>query len=131
MPKFNKEPEYKLSISGLGIPKKLTLTLQEVKGFPKHEVVSTIMCTGNRRNEMKKLREYPKNSMGTPWGAGAIGNAKWGGARLYDILHSAGFSSNETKAKHVQFEGYDKGMVNVSVHHQPYHQKVYFYGGSK
>ena len=116
VPKFNNEDGYKLHISGLGILKNRTLTLDDIKNFPKYEIVSAIMCTGNRRAEMKALREYPANSMGVPWGAGAIGNAKWGAARLYDILKSAGLSRNETKAKHVQFEGYDKGKARNKFH---------------
>ena len=54
--------------------------------FPKYEVVSTIQCGGNRRAEMKAVKDLK----GLPWTGGAIGNAKWGGARLYDVLKAAG-----------------------------------------
>ena len=49
-------------------------------------------------NEIKPIK-------GLMWKGGAIGNAKWGGVRLSDILKDY----NLTGIKHVQFEGYDEG----------------------
>ena len=46
---------------------------------------------------------------GLNWKGGAIGNATWSGARLYDILKAAGYSDDDIKAKHIHFEGYDVG----------------------
>ena len=79
--------EYELDVSGVGLPKNgKTLTLSDIQKLPKYEVVSTIQCGGNRRAEMKAVKDLK----GLPWTGGAIGNAKWGGARLYDVLKSAG-----------------------------------------
>ena len=39
------------------------------------------------------------------WKGGAIGNAKWAGVRLSDVLKEYDLNG----IKHVQFEGYDEG----------------------
>lgn len=47
---------------------------------------------------------------GLAWTGGAIGNAKWTGARLKDVLSSAGFDPHKypnPEKIHVQFEGMD------------------------
>ena len=86
-PNFTNEDEYELEITGIGLPEEgKTLTLNDIKKFPKYEVVSTVQCGGNRRAEMKAVKELK----GLPWTGGAIGNAKWGGARLYDVLKASG-----------------------------------------
>ena len=68
---------------------------------------------------------------GLPWTGGAIGNARWAGARLYDVLRDAGMTEEMaqekvrfstlsffssyciqfffTKVRHVVFEAYDEG----------------------
>ena len=86
-PNFTSEDEYELEITGIGLPEEgKTLTLSDIKKFPKYEVVSTVQCGGNRRAEMKAVKDLK----GLPWTGGAIGNAKWGGARLYDVLKASG-----------------------------------------
>lgn len=44
---------------------------------------------------------------GISWGVGAIGNAKWSGARLVDVLQYCGCNLSDPSIKHVQFEGLD------------------------
>lgn len=39
---------------------------------------------------------------GLSWGACAIGNATWSGARLYDVLTSLGLKEDDPRAKHIQ-----------------------------
>jgi len=58
------------------------LSLDQIKSLPKVELVSTLQCSGNRRGGFNGLRQ----TSGTPWGQGAISTAKWGGARLIDVL---------------------------------------------
>ena len=98
--------EYELEISGIGV-KDVTLTLADIKKFPKHDVVSAIQCGGNRRAEMKARKDLK----GLAWTGGAMGNAKWSGARLYDVLKASGLTDEEAakKVKHIQFEAYDVG----------------------
>jgi hypothetical protein len=47
--------------------------------------------------------------MGVQWGYGAMGNAKWKGVRLKDILARAGIKK---EAVEVAFDGADKGIVD-------------------
>lgn len=85
--------------------KEKVLKIGDVKKFPKVEVVSAIQCGGNRRAEMNEIKPIK----GLMWKGGAIGNAKWGGARLKDVLEAHGFTKKLDGLKHVQFEGYDCG----------------------
>ena len=64
-------------------------------------MTSTIQCGGNRRAEMNQIKEIK----GLMWKGGAIGNAKWAGVRLSDVLKEYDLNG----IKHVQFEGYDEG----------------------
>ena len=76
------EKDYTLTIEGIGV-KKTVFTLEDLKTkFKKHEVTSSIMCGGNRRGGLNQLEK----TMGTGWGTGAIGNAKWGGVLLADVI---------------------------------------------
>ncbi|XP_062139581.1 sulfite oxidase, mitochondrial [Drosophila sulfurigaster albostrigata] len=81
--------------------KELKLSFAEIKALPKHSVTAAIMCGGNRRSEMTKVKPVK----GLSWGAGAVGNAKWSGARLCDVLRQLGVQPHEQL--HVIFEGAD------------------------
>jgi len=58
------------------------VTLDQIKSLPKIEVTTTLQCSGNRRSGFNDFRR----TSGTPWDQGAISTAKWGGARLVDVL---------------------------------------------
>nr|CAD7443808.1 unnamed protein product [Timema bartmani] len=60
------------------------------------------------------LETIVKPVKGLNWGAAAIGNATWSGARLRDILLAAGLRDNQPGVTHVQFEGLDSDPANVS-----------------
>lgn len=47
---------YELEVEIEGSKKTLTLNLDQIKKLPKHDVDATIMCAGNRRSEMTKVR---------------------------------------------------------------------------
>ncbi len=71
------------AVKGGEIQKRVAkLSLNEIKSLPKVEVTTTLQCSGNRRSGFNDLR----GTSGTPWGQGAISTAKWGGARLVDVL---------------------------------------------
>lgn len=44
---------------------------------------------------------------GIPWQVGAIGNAKWSGVRLIDVLKHCEANLDHPQLKHVQMEGLD------------------------
>ncbi|NXE03249.1 SUOX oxidase, partial [Chaetorhynchus papuensis] len=97
---------YRLRVEGPG-GRSLSLSLAELRGrFPKHEVTATLQCAGNRRSEMSRVRPVK----GLAWDIGAISTARWGGARLRDVLLHAGFGDKPPSAEgewHVCFEGLD------------------------
>ena len=65
----------------------LDLSLAELKGrFVHRTVTATLQCAGNRRGELQAVRP----TSGDPWAAGAIGNARWTGVALADVLREAG-----------------------------------------
>uniref|UniRef100_A0A8C4QS89 Sulfite oxidase n=1 Tax=Eptatretus burgeri TaxID=7764 RepID=A0A8C4QS89_EPTBU len=103
------DPEaYRLEVRGEGIPTPVFLSLEELKKkFPKQEVVATLQCAGNRRKEMTHVRPVK----GLNWNIGALGNARWGGVWLRDVLLYAGFQEDDTQVKHVQFEGRDQDVT--------------------
>jgi sulfite oxidase len=90
---------YRLVVDG-GLRQPLTLTLEELRGrFPRATVAATLCCAGNRRSELDTFPDA------VPWGAGAIGNAVWSGARLRDLLLAA---EVEPEGRHVAFTGLDE-----------------------
>lgn len=92
-----------LSIEGL-VEKPGKLSLVELRErFDSAVAEATLTCAGNRRREFNE--EYPDREVGgVQWGAGAIGNARWKGAWLADVLRAAGVKA---EARHVWFEGAD------------------------
>jgi sulfite oxidase len=114
--------EYRLTVSGKGI-KKRTFTLEELKKFPKHEVVTTLQCAGNRREDLNDNNH--KIFIAPHWVVGAMSTARWGGVRLRDVLEECGLpvdkialGKEQPPANHVQLEGYDQDETG------------YTYGGS-
>jgi sulfite oxidase len=93
--------QYRLSITGL-IQKPTRLSLPDIRSlFPKHQITATLQCAGNRRHELSAIAP---TLGGVPWGAEAIGNAQWAGARLKDVLEGVGV---ESSACHAAFTGMD------------------------
>ena len=107
------------------------VSLDEIKKLPKVEVVTTLQCSGNRRGNMNSV----KRTSGTPWGQGAISTAKWGGARLVDVLKLAGVEDpcdlNEKDGiqKHVLFESLDgmKASIHMEKATNPYGDVIVAY----
>lgn len=95
---------WKLKIGGDGADAPIELTLDQLsKDFEQVELSAVCQCSGNRRG----LSE--PHVMGVEWGYGAMGNAKWKGVRLKDILAKAGVKK---EAIEVGFNGADQGAVD-------------------
>jgi sulfite oxidase len=94
------ERQFRLRVEGL-VEEPLTLSLAELKErFEAASAVATLTCAGNRRSEFN-----PPKAEGVQWEPGAIGNARWKGAKLSDVLKKAKLKEG---AKHVWFEGLDQ-----------------------
>lgn len=83
----------------------IKLSLADLKTkFPRHEIVSTLQCAGNRRSELNASGE---KTQGLNWTTGAVSTAKWAGAKLRDVLAHAGMDLEGPEAEHVWFVGLD------------------------
>ena len=81
------------------------LSLADIKNnYQKYEVVATMQCGGNRRDDLNAAGK----TQGLCWDIGAISTAKWGGARLRDVLADAAgirtlADAERMNVKHVHF----------------------------
>ena len=89
---------WRLRVGGDGVERSFELTLDELKRFEPVDVVAVCLCSGNRRGL------FQPHVPGVEWGYGAMGNARWKGARLKDILNRAGVRRD---AVEVAFDGAD------------------------
>mmetsp|Transcript_29351 Transcript_29351/g.113699 ORF Transcript_29351/g.113699 Transcript_29351/m.113699 type:complete len:550 (-) Transcript_29351:714-2363(-) len=102
--------DYKLEIVHRdGRTSELTLDDLENK-FKPHDVTATIMCAGNRRNEMDSIKKVK----GGYWDAGAISTARWTGALLSEVLEKLGIT--EEGVEHIHFEGLDKDSTTQTIY---------------
>jgi DMSO/TMAO reductase YedYZ molybdopterin-dependent catalytic subunit len=88
---------WKLKIHGL-VDKPMELTFEQIQKMPKVETVAVLECAGNGRGF------YEPSMPGLQWEHGAVGNGKWGGVRLADVLKMAGIGTNSVE---VCFDGAD------------------------
>ena len=90
---------WKLTIAGDAADKPFDLTLDQLKReFEPVEVAALCICSGNRRG----LSE--PHVPGIQWGHGAMGNARWKGVRLKEVLARAGLKKG---AIEIAFDGAD------------------------
>jgi len=75
---------WKLVVGGDGANGTAEFTLADLKKLPAVEVVAVNQCSGNRRGL------FLPHVAGVEWGNGAMGCARWKGAKLKDILVKAG-----------------------------------------
>ena len=88
-----------LKIGGEAASSPYQLSLEQLKrDFPAAELVAVNQCSGNRRGL------FEPHVAGVEWGIGAMGNARWRGARLKDVLAKAGIKK---EAIEIVFDGAD------------------------
>ncbi len=90
---------YRIAIGGEGANDRVEITFEELRKFPAYEVVAVDQCSGNRRGLSKP------HVPGVQWGYGAMGYARWKGARLKDLLDKAGLKK---EAIEIAFNGADE-----------------------
>jgi len=89
--------DWRLNIGG-EVATPLTLTMDDVRRLPAVELVSVLECAGNGRGF------YEPSMPGLQWANGAVGNGRWRGVRLADVLTRAGMKES---AKEILFNGAD------------------------
>jgi sulfite dehydrogenase (cytochrome) subunit A len=76
--------QWKLKVAGDGVGKPLQLGLSELHSdFEAVEIAAVCQWSGNRRGFSQP------HVAGVQWGLGAVGNARWKGVRLKDVLARA------------------------------------------
>jgi len=89
--------EWRLKVEG-EVAAPLTLSIQDLRNMPPVELISVLECAGNGRSFFKP--PVP----GLQWDNGAVGNGRWRGVRMRDVLQRAGV---KTGAVEVLFDGAD------------------------
>jgi DMSO/TMAO reductase YedYZ molybdopterin-dependent catalytic subunit len=99
-----KAAEWKLQVGGDAAQRPFTLGLDELKReFEPVEIAAVNQCSGNRRGL------FEPHVAGVEWAYGAMGNARWKGARLRDVLGRAGLTK---EAVEVAFDGADEPVLD-------------------
>ncbi|GJL54969.1 MAG: oxidase [Nitrospirales bacterium] len=94
---------FRLKIRGR-VTQPLSLNLAELKrDFEQVEVAAVCQCGGNSRGF------FDPRVPGGQWGNGAMGNAKWTGVRLRDLLAKAGLNDDGLQ---VRFDGLDQPIAD-------------------
>jgi len=109
-PRMPDPKTWRLVVDG-EVENKLSLTLADLKKMPRAEATCVLMCAGNGRALHAPI--VP----GVQWRYGAIGNAKWRGVRVRDVLARAGVRDT---AKHLHTFGSDDPPGNVP----PFHRSI-------
>ena len=89
--------DWRLRVEG-EVATPLTLAMDELKKLPAVELVSVVECAGNGRGF------YEPSVPGLQWGNGGVGNGRWRGVRLADVLKRAGLRDS---AREILFDGAD------------------------
>jgi DMSO/TMAO reductase YedYZ molybdopterin-dependent catalytic subunit len=87
---------YKIEVGGDGANGQTEITFDDLKKFPAYEIAAVNQCSGNRRGLSNP------HVAGVEWGYGAMGCARWKGARLKDILDLVGL---KPEAIEIAFNG--------------------------
>ncbi len=98
-----KAETWRLFLGGEGANGEASLSFEELKQLPAAEVAAVCQCSGNRRGL------FEPHVPGVEWGYGAMGCARWKGARLKDVLDRVGL---KTEALEIVVSGTDKGAVD-------------------
>ncbi len=89
---------YKIEVGGDGANGQTEITFDDLKKLPAYEVIAVNQCSGNRRGLSNP------HVAGVEWGYGAMGCARWKGARLKDVVDIVGL---KPEAIEIAFNGAD------------------------
>jgi DMSO/TMAO reductase YedYZ molybdopterin-dependent catalytic subunit len=95
-------PSFRVVVHG-HVNQTLSLSLSDVLTMPRVELAAVNQCSGNSRGL------FQPRVPGGEWFNGAMGNAKWTGVRLRDVLDRAGVKAG---AVAVRFNGLDQPVVD-------------------
>ena len=94
---------WRVKVGGEAAATPLELSLDDLRrNYDSVEIAAVNQCSGNRRGM------FEPHVPGVEWGLGAMGNAKWKGVRLRDILAKAGMRKD---AVEIVFDGADSAVI--------------------
>jgi DMSO/TMAO reductase YedYZ molybdopterin-dependent catalytic subunit len=97
---------WRLEISGDSVERPVAVTLEALqRDFEQVELAALCLCSGNRRGLSDP------HVAGVQWGHGAMGNARWKGVRLRDVLAKAGVKK---EALEVVLDGADSPLLEAT-----------------
>ena len=94
-------PTYRLAVRG-AVDRPQSLSMADILALPRVELAAVNQCSGNSRGF------FSPPVAGAQWANGAMGNAKWAGVRLRDVLDRAGVKAG---ALAVRFNGLDQPVA--------------------
>lgn len=98
--------QWRIAVTGEGVAAPLQLSFNDLQNnYEQVEIAAVCQCSGNRRG----LSE--PHVPGVQWGLGAMGNARWRGPRLKDILAKAGLKPGTVE---VVFNGADGPVLTTT-----------------
>lgn len=109
-PTIPEPASWALTVDG-EVSKPARFTLADLKALPQTSVTCVLQCAGNGRALHRPI--VP----GVQWRYGAVGNARWTGVRVRDLLDKAGLKAG---ARHLHTFGTDKPPEKVP----PFHRSV-------
>jgi len=95
---------WRLEVKGL-VEKPLSLTLADLERMPQRTVEAVLQCAGNGRGL------FSPRVPGVQWRIGAVGNGRWTGVRLGDVLARA---RPKDGAAHLKYHGADKPVMTTT-----------------
>jgi DMSO/TMAO reductase YedYZ molybdopterin-dependent catalytic subunit len=95
---------HRISVGG-AVDRPLSLSLADLRKHQPVEIIAVNQCSGNSRGF------FSPRPAGGQWQNGAMGNARWTGVRLRDVLDHAGLKAT---AKQIQFDGLDGPAIDVT-----------------
>jgi sulfite oxidase len=110
IPRMPEAKTWKLLVDG-DVRTPLRLSIDDLKKMPRAEATCVLQCAGNGRGLQSPV--VP----GVQWRYGAVGNARWSGVRLRDVLSRAGVGAS---AKHLHLFGSDDPPGKVP----PFHRSI-------
>ena len=110
IPRTPDPKKWRLTIDG-EVDRSGEITLSELKKLPHAEATCVLQCAGNGRGL------YSPPLPGVQWRYGAVGNARWTGVRVRDVLEHAGVKPS---AKHLHVFGSDDPPGKVP----PFHRSI-------
>jgi sulfite oxidase len=110
IPRTPEARTWRLAVNG-AVARPLSLAYPELVKLPRVETTCVLQCAGNGRALHTPILP------GVQWSYGAVGNARWAGVRVRDVLERAGLRAG---ARHLHLFGSDDPPGKVP----PFHRSI-------